>query len=135
MPRFVVLFHQVPARQPRNDHWDLMLEDDGQLLTWALDREPASGTDLDAIQLAQHRIEYLEFQGELSGGTGADVRRVMSGTFEWAQRTDNEYNGRMAFDEGGKWDFSIKRLDQVDGDSRQLWDNSLCFVSPSGDSE
>jgi hypothetical protein len=74
--RFVILEHQWEGI-----HWDLMVETDpsGPLRTWAIDSEPVPGRDLPARALADHRREYLTYEGEVSGGRGT-VRRWDEGT-------------------------------------------------------
>ena len=84
--RFVLLFHQYSPGDERVDHWDLMLEHEGQLLTWALSEKPAPGKTIVAKALDDHRIEYLELEGEISGGRGS-VSRVASGVYRWKQDT------------------------------------------------
>ena len=96
--RFVVLKHTQPASQiplsrrqylagdgPPSDsvdvHYDLMLESEGGLLTFALPQAPSIGhPTLPAIGLPLHRADFLEYEGPVSGDRGA-VKRVMSGTF------------------------------------------------------
>lgn len=63
-------------------HWDLMLESEGVLWTWALPEMPTANTSLDCERLADHRIAYLDYEGPISGDRG-DVRRVMSGEFRF----------------------------------------------------
>jgi hypothetical protein len=73
MPRFVVLRHDPPPSGKRPLHWDFMLESGEALRTWALAQPPdegASGSAQPAEALADHRIVYLEFAGEVSGGRG-----------------------------------------------------------------
>ncbi len=84
MPRFVVLLHRTPPGYPRGTHFDLMLEHDGTLRTWALSELPAAGQTVDGEALADHRLEYLSFEGELAGGRGA-VCRVDAGTYDSIQ--------------------------------------------------
>lgn len=81
MPRFVVLFHEMPAGAPRTSHYDLMLEQEGTLRTWSLDQLPGAGQTVPAIQLADHRLTYLDYEGEVSNNRGT-VRRVDAGEFE-----------------------------------------------------
>jgi hypothetical protein len=76
MGRFVVLEHDW-----NGVHWDLMLEVDGALRTWAIDETIAAGRDLPARALPDHRLHYLEYEGEISGGRGS-VRRVDRGLYE-----------------------------------------------------
>jgi DNA polymerase Ligase (LigD) len=79
--RYVILFHQTPAGYPRGDHWDFMLEVAGTLRTWALENEPGPQREIAAELLADHRIEYLTYEGPISGGRGL-VTRWDGGTYE-----------------------------------------------------
>lgn len=88
MPRFVCLRHECPPEVGKPSHWDLMLEDDGALLTWSLLELPApGGLATFATRLDDHRIEYLDYEGPLSGERGS-VSRVDAGEFRWIERTD-----------------------------------------------
>ena len=84
--RFVVLFHEYTPGDHRKDHWDLMLEHDGQLLTWALSELPRPGRSIVATTLDDHRIEYLELEGSISHDRGS-VSRVFSGKYSWKLET------------------------------------------------
>ena len=87
MPRFVLLRHEMPVSSLRPTHWDLMLERGGALRTWALDAEPRGSCQLTATRLGDHRLEYLGYQGEVSGGRGV-VERVDEGRYETVSETD-----------------------------------------------
>ncbi|HEY2840822.1 MAG TPA: DNA polymerase ligase N-terminal domain-containing protein [Pirellulales bacterium] len=92
MPRtgqFVLLRHETPAGYPRGLHWDFMIEVDGALRTWALAEFPTDGRVIDAEALADHRIAYLEFEGQISGGRGA-VTRCDRGTFATISQIEDE---------------------------------------------
>lgn len=96
--RFVVLEHRQPADQIAEErrrflggssadlatdidiHFDLMLENDGQLATWALPMIPKIGEQCPALLLPKHRIDFLDYEGPVSRGRGT-VKRVMSGHF------------------------------------------------------
>ena len=80
--RFVVLLHKFPLGHQRDDHWDLMLEEDSKLLTWALTEMPEPGKSIPAVALADHRKLYLEYEGPISGDRGS-VTRVLAGSFFW----------------------------------------------------
>jgi hypothetical protein len=82
MPRFVVLEHCLPPDDARGLHWDLMLEAPPALRTWALSAAPAADGKITARQLPPHRIEYLDYQGPVSGNRGS-VRRWDQGVFRW----------------------------------------------------
>ena len=81
MATFVILRHEMPAGHPRAAHFDLMLERSGALWTWAIERLPAVGETLTADRLADHRLAYLDYEGEIAGGRGS-VRRVERGDYE-----------------------------------------------------
>ncbi len=76
MLRFVILDHDHPA-----PHFDLMLEQHGRLRTWRIHGPPDSEIDLHAEPLGDHRIDYLEYEGPVSGGRGR-VLRWDAGTYE-----------------------------------------------------
>lgn len=51
-----------------------MLEAAGKLNTWALDQAPVVGTCTVAERLPDHRIEYLDYEGPVSGERGQVTR-------------------------------------------------------------
>jgi bifunctional non-homologous end joining protein LigD len=81
LPRFVI--HQHSARRL---HWDLRLEHDGALSSWALPKgmpeEP--GENRFAAHTEDHPIEYLDFHGEIpKGNYGAGTMTIWDqGTYE-----------------------------------------------------
>ena len=92
--RFVVLRHEPGSADQRALHWDLMLEAGGQLRTWALEREPARGATITATQLPDHRLDYLDFEGPVSGGRG-EVRRFDQGTYQLVSETTEQLVVRL----------------------------------------
>ena len=86
MPRFVVLLHETLPGYPRGAHLDLMLEQEGMLRTWALDKPPLPGEIVSAERLPDHRLEYLDYEGAVSRERGV-VSRVDSGRYEVLQET------------------------------------------------
>ena len=65
-------------------HYDLMLQTGGALATWQLAANPcglANGQSLPAKRLADHRIDYLTYEGPVSKDRGR-VDRVEIGTAE-----------------------------------------------------
>ena len=87
MPRFVILHHELPAGSARASHWDFMLEFDGVLRTWALPQEPAPGRQQVAETLADHRLEYLTYEGPISNKRGR-VTQWDAGAFAVVEETD-----------------------------------------------
>jgi hypothetical protein len=73
----VILQHDWPRL-----HWDLLLEADSILRAWRLLEEPLPGRTVQSEANAPHRLEYLDYEGPVSGGRGT-VRRWDWGTFEW----------------------------------------------------
>ena len=82
MPRFVVLKHE----RKTGAHFDLMLESSGVLITYSFPVFPSPGAACE--RLADHRIDYLDFEGDIGEGKGV-VTRVESGTFDLLSVEDN----------------------------------------------
>ncbi len=80
-PRFVIQEHDATRL-----HWDLRLERDGVLVSWALPRyiPGSSGDNRIAVRTEDHPIDYLAFEGEIPEGEyGAGTMRIHdSGTYE-----------------------------------------------------
>jgi bifunctional non-homologous end joining protein LigD len=119
--RFVV--HQHNAR---NLHWDLRLEHDGVLLSWALPRGIPQLPDRSANRLAvhteDHPLEYIEFQGEIPAGEyGAGEMTIWDrGTYEAEKLRKDEIiatfdgerlTGRYALFQTGGRNWIIHRMD------------------------
>ena len=81
MPRFVILRHETPPGYVRPAHYDLMLEWGQSLRTWALLQLPTAGASVAAEELAPHRRDYLDYQGEISAGRGS-VSQWAAGEFQ-----------------------------------------------------
>jgi hypothetical protein len=88
MPRFVFLKHTMPDDSPRVTHWDLMLERQGVLRTWSLNEPLQDGRQTRATKLSDHRLEYLDYEGEVSGGRGA-VSRIDVGAYRVVREDDS----------------------------------------------
>jgi bifunctional non-homologous end joining protein LigD len=117
--RFVVQEHHA-----RRLHWDLRLEHDGVLVSWALPRGIPAHPDENrlAVRTEDHPLEYLDFEGEIPKGEyGAGTMEVWdTGTYEAEKLRDDEviatfhgerFKGRYAlFATRGK-DWLIHRMD------------------------
>lgn len=73
-PRFALLHHAMDAAAGRFDHWDLMLENSGTLITFELERVPSGPGLITTKRLADHRLTYLDYEGHVSGNRGQVVR-------------------------------------------------------------
>jgi hypothetical protein len=83
MPRFIILEHTAAPDDPAGLHYDLLLEEGAQCRTWRLATVPQPrGPDVNAVEVAPHRLEWLDHEaGEVSGGRGF-ARRVAAGIYE-----------------------------------------------------
>ena len=117
--RFVVQEHHA-----RRLHWDLRLEHDGTLASWALPRGVPAHPDENrlAVHTEDHPLEYLEFEGEIPKGEyGAGTMTVWDrGTFEAEKFRDGEViatfhgermKGRYALFRTRDRDWLIHRMD------------------------
>ena len=87
--QFVILEHDHPVL-----HWDFMLEREGALKTWRLSDEPASGRKVRAEPIADHRIEYLDYEGPVSGNRGS-VKRWDKATYRLEASTGGTLTVRL----------------------------------------
>ena len=83
--RYVVLHHTGVAEP----HYDLMFETapGGKLETFRSHVWPPVD-DTEVVPLGEHRREYLEYEGPVSGGRGR-VKRVAAGTYRAISRAGN----------------------------------------------
>jgi bifunctional non-homologous end joining protein LigD len=116
--RFVVQEHHATRL-----HWDLRLEHDGVLASWAIPNGiPATPADNRlAVHTEDHPLEYLEFHGEIPKGQyGAGMMTIWDqGTYElhkWEERkVEVTFHGERLTGRYGL--FSIARA----GDSANDW--------------
>jgi bifunctional non-homologous end joining protein LigD len=117
--RFVVQEHSA-----RRLHWDLRLEHEGTLKSWALPRGIPAHPDENrlAVHTEDHPLEYLDFEGDIPKGEyGAGTMRIWDrGTFEAEKFRANEViatfagerlRGRYALFQTRERDWMIHRMD------------------------
>jgi bifunctional non-homologous end joining protein LigD len=130
--RFVVQEHHATRL-----HWDLRLEHDGVLASWAVPNGiPADPNENRlAVRTEDHPMEYLEFEGEIPKGEyGAGTMRIWDqGTFDTEKWTDKKveitfHGGRLSGryglfvigrDEASRNDWMIHRMDPPADSGRQ----------------
>ncbi len=120
-PRFVVQEHHA-----RRLHWDLRLERDGVLASWAIPngipQDPKENRK--AVHTEDHPLEYIDFEGDIPKGEyGAGTMKVWDrGTYEPEKFRDDEVivtfhgerlKGRYVLFRAGKdeKDWMIHRMD------------------------
>ena len=83
MPRFILLEHTGAPDDPAGRHFDLLLEAGTSCATWRLAEIPApGGPAVTAVEIAPHRLAWLDHvAGEVSGRRGF-ARRIDGGTYE-----------------------------------------------------
>ncbi|XZE43862.1 hypothetical protein SH467x_003440 [Pirellulaceae bacterium SH467] len=88
MTQFVILRHEYPAGNERQDHWDLLLEppkpagEAPLLLCFAIPAPIKDWNGAVVQKLPDHRRLYLHYEGPISGDRGL-VRRIATGEIEW----------------------------------------------------
>jgi hypothetical protein len=98
--RFVLLLHTTDGSSYDGaTHWDFMIEISGAdpqcaLRTWALESRPRPGKEITATELALHRLEYLEYEGPVSGHRGC-VQRVDQGHYEMIEANKDSLTMRL----------------------------------------
>lgn len=95
MPRFVILRHEFPPGHVRASHWDVMFEHGEVLRTWAVERSPDSPGEQQAERLADHRREYLTYEGPISDDRGT-VTRWDEGDYETLRDDASGFEARVA---------------------------------------
>lgn len=127
---FVVLQHEIPAADQAS-HWDLMIEADGALVTWRLPHDWSSAAAQVVERIPDHRLEFLEWEGELTNNRGS-VAQVDRGEIVIHAWTDDEISGWLSGREGQTL-FRIARM--VEATDLNRWRLESREYRPSGQNE
>lgn len=111
--RYVILRHETPPSFGRPPHYDLMLERDGALQTWAVERldEVLAGETVTAEKLADHRLAYLEYEGPVSNDRGS-VSRWDAGEYEKIREEAQDIAVRLS---GGRFQGELMLCQDASG--------------------
>ncbi len=83
----------IQKHDASNLHYDLRLEFEGALWSWAVPKKPPEkpGKKRLAIKVEDHSLEYADFEGEIKEGYGAgEVEIWDSGNFEPVKKEEEE---------------------------------------------
>ena len=144
LPRFVVQEHHATRL-----HWDLRLEHEGTLASWAVPNGIPEDPDDNrkAVHTEDHPLEYLTFEGEIpEGNYGAGKMTIWdAGTYElhkWEPRKvvltfhGNRLAGRYALFQAGRSekDWLIHRMDPaVDPDREPMPEHIVPMMARLGE--
>ena len=101
------MVHEHNARKA-GLHFDLRLEDDGVLKSWAIPKGmPTSGRHL-AIQTSDHSMAYGKWEGTIKEGYGAgDVKIDTSGRYETIRKSSSNWKFKILSGKyRGTWNLS-----------------------------
>lgn len=132
--RFVVHEHHA-----RRLHWDLRLERDGVLASWAIPNGIPDDPEENrkAVHTEDHPLEYIDFQGEIPAGSyGAGKMSIWdSGTYfaeKWEPKKvvvrfeGERLRGRYAlFEAGSEKDWLMHRMDPPEDPGRDPFPEDL----------
>jgi bifunctional non-homologous end joining protein LigD len=96
---FVVQEHHTPRGTGERVHWDLRLERDGVLKSWAVPKGPPTrpGTNRLAVPTEDHPLEYASFAGTIAAGEygGGQVTIWDAGRYETEKWADDHITVRF----------------------------------------
>ena len=118
------LKYVIHKHHARNLHWDLRLEMDGVLRSWAVPKEPSMDPAVKrlAIQVEDHDLDYGDFEGVIPEGEygSGSVEIWDRGSYEIVDRKEKKlildiHGDRL---QGG---FGLVRIKPRGGEKDNLW--------------
>jgi hypothetical protein len=122
MTRYVLLHHDWPTV-----HYDLMIEVDGELYTWRLPSPLSPGEQL-IERIANHRLEYLNYEGPVSNNRG-QVKRFAKGNYVVVQFNQDEYQLNLTGDLQGHINLQRYQPDALARDASRA-QNVSAYAAP-----
>jgi DNA ligase D-like protein (predicted 3'-phosphoesterase) len=100
-------------------HWDLRLSYDGVLKSWAVPKEPKVGIARLAIQVEDHHLSYINFEGIIPAGSyGAGTVKIWDeGKCIISKYTDDE----IIFELQGKRLNNVFTLKKIKGETHKFF--------------
>ena len=90
MPRYSLLRHIGAPDDPSGCHYDFLLEDGDQCLTWRMPCPPVpNGLPIEAVPLPAHRLIWLELKYASVSNNRGWAEQVMSGIYKWNSKHEN----------------------------------------------
>jgi len=87
--------YAIQEHHARNLHWDLRLEFDGVLKSWAIPKEPPAGEGVKRLAVAteDHPLAYASFEGNIPKGEygAGEVKVWDKGTFNVLEQGKGKY--------------------------------------------
>jgi bifunctional non-homologous end joining protein LigD len=136
----------VQRHAARRLHWDLRLELDGTLKSWAVTRGPTlvAGERRLAVRTEDHPVEYLDFEGNIPKGEYGGGTMIVWDRGTWQPEGDANFGltkGHLAFElDGsrlkGKW--HLVRMRPKPGEKTEPWlliKSDDAFARPPGTPE
>ena len=121
---FVVQEHHTPRGTGERVHWDVRLERDGVLKSWAVPKGPPTtpGMSRLAVPTEDHPLEYAAFEGAIAAGEygGGEVRIWDAGRYATEKWADDHVTvvfdgrrlrGRYVFFRLADGTWNLRRLD------------------------
>src|SRR5262249_16005020 len=122
--RFVVQKHDA-----RRVHYDLRLELNGTLKSWAVTRgpSPVAGEKRLAVRTEDHPMQYLEFEGNIPKGEYGGGSMIVWDRGRWSAEGDPEYGlkkGHLDISLDGsrlKGHWHLVRMRPRPGEKKEQW--------------